>query len=150
MYQWYQYTLFVICCHRCPPSDVRGIHALSMVAQVNAQAVRDFWQLVDSLSIVNVDSKIQGGGVGRDVCWIMVDRLCQLSQASPRSSLSTEVRMEVLRFTDSTIVQSVHDYMIKLLRADAWPENYNDKIWQDMTRYDKQSWFLADPCSAQV
>ena len=27
--------------------------------------------------------------------------------------------MEVLRFTDSTIVQRVHDYMIKLLKADA-------------------------------
>lgn len=28
--------------------------------------------------------------------------------------------MEVLRFTDSTIVQRVHDYMIKLLKADIW------------------------------
>ena len=27
--------------------------------------------------------------------------------------------MEVLRFTDSGVVQRVHDYMIKLLKADA-------------------------------
>lgn len=36
------------------------------------------------------------------------------------SSLPTEVRLEVLRFTDSTVVQRVHDYMIKLLKADIW------------------------------
>ena len=35
-----------------------------------------------------------------------------------RSSLPTEVRLEVLRFTDSTVVQRVHDYMIKLLKAE--------------------------------
>ena len=107
---------------------------LSMAAQVNAQAVRDFWQLVDNLSMLihprwskeaASDVAFFGGS-----WWIAL-----ANRRSPRSSLSTEVRMEVLRFTDSTIVQRVHDYMIKLLKADARPENYTDK----------QSWFLAVP-----
>ncbi|CAJ1328806.1 unnamed protein product [Effrenium voratum] len=42
------------------------------------------------------------------------------------SSLPPEVRMEVLRFTDSGVVQRVHDYMIKLLKADDIWSHMND------------------------
>eukprot|EP00434_Breviolum_minutum_P034744 symbB.v1.2.030758.t1/scaffold3501.1/size55241/4 len=48
------------------------------------------------------------------------------------SALSTEVRMEVLRFTDSTIVQRVHDYMIKLLKADIWSRMNDVSIDDDV------------------
>lgn len=36
------------------------------------------------------------------------------------SQLALELRLEVLRFTDATVVQRVHDAMIRLLKADIW------------------------------
>lgn len=52
--------------------------------------------------------------------WALLLPFAPKSDGNLRSALSTEVRMEVLRFTDSTIVQRVHDYMIKLLKAEPW------------------------------
>lgn len=67
--------------------------------------------------------------------WALLLPFAPKSDGNLRSALSTEVRMEVLRFTDSTIVQRVHDYMIKLLKAEPWWQRneanltINEDLW---------------------